>query len=119
MGNHKFNPFARGTTIGPSGVKDRLGRPLKEGDVVLLAVPPPPLGLTWVVRAIRPNLDPAAQANTGTMDLIATMSFAVPLTGQAINEVVRIAEVEQALPAALGEAEGGPAEDPPAPIVES
>ncbi len=110
MGNHKFNPFARGTTIGPSGVKDRMGRTLKEGDVVLLAVAPQPLGLTWVVRGVVPNLDPNAPPNTGTLQLVATMTLAVPLTGQAINEVVRVVEsaVEMGQPVAEAPADDAP-----------
>ncbi len=64
--------------------------------MLLQAAPQSLASLCWSIRRIAPDLDPKAQPNTGVVQLVATFTLSqVPLTGQAINEVTRVATVDE------------------------
>lgn len=76
MGEHKHNPFARGTTVNSSeGAQDRFGRPLQVGDLVLL----PGMGTTlFLVVGERPVLDPKLPPNCVELRVQATTVVVTP-----------------------------------------
>ena len=61
MGAHKYNPFARGTTVTVEPVvHDQYGRRLNVGDEVAIKDLG---GATMAIVEIKPNLHPAAPPN--------------------------------------------------------
>lgn len=92
MGDHKTNPFARGTAvIRPARVKDGFGRELKVGDQVALTTS----GLVlFDVQEIAPNLDPGAPPNL--MRVVLTAGFPMLVASdQPVREVLRVATAEE------------------------
>jgi len=92
MGEHKANPFARGTAvIRPARVKDGFGRELKVGDQVTLTSSGVVL---FNVQEIAPNLDPGAPPNL--MRVVLTAGFPMLVASdQPVREVLRVATAEE------------------------
>lgn len=89
----RANPQGRHATFQlPIEVQDRLGRPLHEGDLVLLKVPDQML--TWRVTGIGAELDPHAPPNMVTLSLTAQFRATIP-TRQAVQDVIRIRTAQE------------------------
>lgn len=107
MGEHKTNPFGRGTTvIRPARVKDGFGRALKVGDQVTLTSSGV---ILFNVQEIAPNLDPGAPPNL--MRVVLTAGFPMLVASdQPVREVLRVATAEElgrVAPQAEDSANGG------------
>lgn len=105
MGNHRVNPFARGTTVvRPTKLRDALGRELQEGDLVIL---PKSLAPTARVMQIRPNLHPGAPPNTLSVVLQVVLPFIAP-ADTPLGDIVLIQTAPEPSP------NGAPEEHPSA-----
>ncbi len=105
MNQHKINQFARGTTVAlPPIVRDIMGRPLKEGDrIILNPVAPPPWGITKIVPVL------TGPANMMDITITCTLKFRA-VRDQVNQEFIRVQSVEE-IKAMAGEQE--PPADPP------
>jgi hypothetical protein len=123
MGDHKFNPHARGNVLGqlPLRVRDAYGRILTIGDEVILSKP---VMTHFRIQDVAPILDPGMPPNHVRVMLGALLVLAVPADG-AIGEVIRVrtADEQGITPAAqageAGTSEGSPSEEPPPATLEA
>jgi hypothetical protein len=92
MAEHKFNPFAKGTTV-PVVVLDRYGRPLEEGAeiVVSTAHPVPPFRVLKIAPALDPNLPPGILY----VDVICRWRFTAA-RNTPVQEFIRVRTPEEA-----------------------
>jgi hypothetical protein len=95
MGDHKFNPFARGAQVPPPEleVRDAFGRVLHPGDTVALAKPSGMM--PFRVAEIRPNLDPAAPPHSMRVTLLIHLPMTVR-AGVPVAELVRVLTAAEA-----------------------
>lgn len=95
MGNQsKVNPFGRDTIINlPPLVRDRMGRALNEGDILVLDAKAP----YFVVTKIAPCMDPSAPPNLLDVTVQCRMLFR-SMRGDIAQEFTRVMTAEEARP---------------------
>ena len=121
MGQHKLNPFARGSSVPPpTGIQDAYGRPLEPGDEVVFHMAVAPRAR---IQGIRHVLDPGAPP--GLVQVMLRSDWILTFkAGQPVIEMLRVQTVAEAIdrgilkrvePAAAPAGENGaqPVEDPP------
>lgn len=108
MGDHKLNPFARGTLAAPppADARDAYNRPLHPGDLVIIN-DADLLKHAMRVTAITPNLHPGASPNTLTVTLMSRVQVLVR-AGEGTPSFIRV------VTAAEAGLEAPPVTDPPA-----
>lgn len=114
MGNHRFNPHARGNVVGalPHVVKDVHGRPLEVGDQIVM----PQLTLPHLqVARVAPSLNPAAPPNS--MEVVVRMQMLLLVPADAPLEQFLLVRTKEELEQVYGKPAEVPATtpaDPPA-----
>ena len=95
--DQRNNPFGLGggATAFNASPKDRLGRPIQEGDAVRLDLAQAPI---FRVSKIVPALDPRAALGTMLVHFLCTQTLVCP-AGMAVNEFTRVAEAQELPPA--------------------
>lgn len=98
MGQHKFNPFARGSTVPPpTTIMDAYGRVLDPGDEVILRASIAPCAR---IQRVQPILDP--KAPPGMVLVTMTSVWQLPMqAGVPLQQMIRTQTVAEAIDAGI------------------